>query len=123
MGPFNILLVDDEPSVCDLLAIMLEDEGHRVTCATGGRQALRLLKTQRFDVAIADILMPEFDGIELITAMKKEQLPVPVVAISGGGHVSPGSYLQLARGVGAAATLGKPFNKAELLAAIEEAKA
>jgi len=123
MRSLNILVVDDQSSMCDVLKAMLEEAGHGVMCAPGGRQALLLLNAQRFDLMIADILMPDYDGIELITEMKKRQLQVPVIAMSGGGHAVPSYYLDMAKRLGAAAALHKPFNRAELFAAVATADA
>jgi len=116
-----VLVVDDEPALCALLVTMLQDAGHQTMHAANGRQALRMLKEKKFDLVICDILMPEYDGLELMMDMKKGLLSVPVVAMSGGGEAASFPYFKMAKGLGAAAVLGKPFTKDQLSAAIAEA--
>jgi DNA-binding response OmpR family regulator len=118
MPSSNILVVDDEPSVCQLLQKTLELVGYHVVCATGGRTASRLMRQQPFDLVITDVLMPDQDGLELIRELRHNNPSVRIVAMSGGGLIKPQVYLESAKGLGAGVLLQKPFNRDQLLAAI-----
>ena len=62
----NILVVDDERSICELLDIALRREGHRVETVTGGEAAKRKIESALFDVVVTDIKMPNVDGVEVL---------------------------------------------------------
>ena len=81
----RILVVDDTMSSRDLLARRLERDGHTVVVAASGAEALQILAMQKFDLALADILMPDMNGIELLGHLKsnKRWREIPVVMISG----------------------------------------
>lgn len=107
----NVLVADDETGICNLLEHWLTAAGHKVQLAEGGQQALRLLNHTAFDLVITDVVMPDGDGFELIPAIKKIQPQARIIAISGGGRYIPGNdCLSLARGLGAHATVIKPFD-------------
>ena len=117
--PQSILVVDDEPEICQSVQRCLVASGHKVKCASSGNEACRLLETHRFDVVITDILMPDGDGLDLMDACKKV-VPTPrIVAISGGGKWMDGGFcLRVAHGFGAHALVPKPFTREQLMAAI-----
>jgi DNA-binding response OmpR family regulator len=114
-----ILIIDDDESVRQALRMVLETAGHVVTEANGGRAGLKLGKAQVFDLVISDILMPEFDGIEMIRALRKVSQKIKILAISGGGRTNPEIFLSMAQQLGADGTLMKPFGKLELLGEVE----
>ena len=113
-----ILVIDDDASVREVVSEMLRLEGHDVTIAENGRDALPLLARHHFDLVITDLIMPEKEGIETISEIRRTYKTIPIVAISGGGRLGPGDYLETARYIGANATLAKPFARQELLATI-----
>lgn len=87
-----------------------------------GHAASRLLRQQRFDLVITDIIMPDGDGLELILELKRAQPSVPILAISGcGRHLQATDCLKMARNLGARALLLKPFNREQMLAALRVA--
>src|SRR5438552_143289 len=109
--PLSVLVADDEQAIRTLLVHLLERSGHRVVAAETGAGATLLLKAQRFDLLITDVVMPDGDGVELIDAFRTAQPAARIVAISGGGRYLPGEdYLRIARGLGAHAVVTKPFN-------------
>jgi DNA-binding response OmpR family regulator len=114
-----ILVIDDDASVREVVSEMLRLEGHDVTIAENGREAIPLLAASHFDLVITDLIMPEKEGIETISEIRRTDSRIPIVAISGGGRLGPGDYLETARYIGADATLAKPFARQELLATIE----
>jgi CheY-like chemotaxis protein len=117
----KILVIDDEEDICVMTKLLLERAGHEVASACDGRVAIRLLAEQPFDLVITDMLMPERDGLEVMSELRRNHPAVRIIASSGGGRVSSESYLHIARKSGAHALLPKPFTHKELLASIEEA--
>lgn len=82
-----ILVVDDEASIRRTLREILEYEDYAVDEAEDGEAAIEKLRKDRFDVVLLDVKMPKLDGLEVLTAMGKEQIDVPVVMISGHGTI------------------------------------
>ncbi|WP_414660956.1 response regulator [Horticoccus sp. 23ND18S-11] len=124
MKPLSILVADDEDSIRALIQHFLGNAGHTVTVVGNAREACDVMAKQRFDLVITDVLMPEGDGIDLITELKKVQPGARILAMSGGGRYLEGSdYLKLARGIGAHGALMKPFTWAQLQAAMDQALA
>ncbi|MAT82683.1 MAG: response regulator [Gammaproteobacteria bacterium] len=114
-----ILVIDDDASVREVVSEMLRLEGHEVTIAENGREATTMLAEHDFDLVITDLIMPEKEGIETISEIRRTDSRIPIVAISGGGRLGPGDYLETARYIGADATLAKPFARQELLTTID----
>ena len=112
----KILVIDDDEATLKFIREVLKHDGFNVITANNGFTAFELLP-QNPDIAvvIVDIIMPEQEGIEIISKIKSQHPHIKIVAISGGGKMSPESYLQLAHVVGADATLKKPFGYRELL--------
>lgn len=98
--------------------MMLESEGYTVTAAQDGAEASRVMGTKPFDLVITDLLMPERDGLEFITEIRKKYPSVKIIAMSGGGHVARESYLKIAKSFGAHFLLEKPFTQAIVIAAV-----
>jgi putative two-component system response regulator len=78
----KILVVDDEPFVCDAVKMMLSFDGHLVETASNGKQALDLLQKSRFDLVITDYAMPSMKGDELAAQIKSQTPGQPVVMIT-----------------------------------------
>ena len=78
----RILVVDDEPLVCDAVKMMLSFDGHTVETAAGGHEALALLEKEAFDIVITDFEMPHMKGDELAAAIKARMPGQPVVMIT-----------------------------------------
>src|SRR5438309_6061494 len=76
----RVLVVDDERSMRELLAIMLKQAGHDVTLAEGGEQAVEVLKSESFDLVITDLRMLKVDGLAVLRATK-EHSPHTVVLV------------------------------------------
>ncbi len=116
----SILVVDDEEQIRSTLKQMLESSGYEVMEAPDGNVALWLFKDKPSDLIITDLIMPEKEGIETIMELKRDYPGVKIIAISGGGTGDPKDYLKLAKQIGADSTLAKPFEKDELLKAIDD---
>jgi CheY-like chemotaxis protein len=116
-----ILLIDDMKGVRHAVSALLKRAGHTVTEADDGGAGLELLKGgARYDLVITDMLMPKHDGVEVLLFLEQQPNRPKVLAMSGGGsQVSADDAFLLARSK-ADATLVKPFDNADLLAAIDK---
>jgi CheY-like chemotaxis protein len=119
----KVLVIDDEEQVRTTLGFVLHDLGFTVLTAKNGREGLALAEAVRFDLVITDIVMPDIEGIETIMTLRRRRADLPIVAISGGGRSRGPDYLEMAKGLGADATLAKPFGSDELKDAIAKAQA
>ena len=79
----HILVVDDDMAVLSLVARILKIEGHVVSTASDGRQALDVLKHRVPDLILSDIRMPDLDGETLLREVKARAPQVPCIAVSG----------------------------------------
>jgi CheY-like chemotaxis protein len=124
MKSLSILVADDEPEIRELIMRWLEREGHHVTSAKNGLEAAAISQAKVFDLIVTDVIMPERDGVQLITEIKKSRPGARVLAMSGGGRVLDGTdCLRMAQGLGAHAAVMKPFNREVFLAAVAQALA
>ena len=110
----KVCVVDDDPLMLSHLEEMLTTAGHEVVTALDVDTGLTRAETQGSDVAVVDILMPERDGLTFIIEIRRRLPNLRIVAISGGGRLGAGSLLKMASGLGADATLVKPFSASEL---------
>ena len=78
----RILVVDDEPFVCDAVKMMLNFDGHVVETARNGKEALALFEEGKFDLVITDFAMPMMKGDELAAAIKARAPRQPIVMIT-----------------------------------------
>ncbi|HXI83629.1 MAG TPA: ATP-binding protein [Verrucomicrobiae bacterium] len=81
--PLRVLLVEDEPQVCDIEAEYLRGDGHFVETAPNGRQGLKQFGGGHFDVVVADRAMPEMNGDQMTEAIKQISPHTPVVLVTG----------------------------------------
>ncbi len=116
----HILVVDDDAQMRDMISEALRLAGHDVEGACNGAEAMIRLEDNRFDLAIIDIVMPEKEGIETIREVRRDFPDLKFFAISGGGRLGPKQYLEVAESLGAHRTFVKPFERKELLKAIDE---
>ena len=110
----RILVVDDEPDICQLIRRYAEHDGFETIGVSDGLQAVELCRKQDFDIIIMDIMMPEMDGF---TACKKirEQKDIPVLMLSARGAEYDKLY---GFEVGVDDYLTKPFSPKELMARV-----
>ncbi|MFC1763921.1 response regulator [Planctomycetota bacterium] len=116
----RVLVVDDDIQLRPLLEQILVREGYEVRTASNGVEALAALQAEFFDLMITDIIMPEKEGLETISEIRRQDLDIKIIAISGGGRADAGTYLRLAKAQGADRILIKPFERNEIIEAIEE---
>ena len=82
---YHILIVDDESRIRSIIKKYAEFEGHRVTEAADGMEAVHLCRSQEFDIVIMDIMMPELDGFSACREIRK-QSAVPIIMLSARGE-------------------------------------
>jgi DNA-binding response OmpR family regulator len=116
----RILIIDDEPSVRELLCSMLMEEGHEVVEAADGKAGMRVFQESPADLVITDLIMPEKEGIETIMELRRDFPDVKIIAMSGGGIIQARDYLGMAQGMGAHRVFEKPFGIAEMLQAVRD---
>ena len=117
----KILVIDDEPALRNILRLTLERAGHEVLEAPDGEVGTRILSTEKLDLLITDIVMPNKDGIGTIREARTADPDLKIIAISGGGHNSGElDYIELAQKLGADRAYRKPFKPNEIAAAVDE---
>jgi len=116
----QILLVEDDQSLQSALLRQFHrgSQDWLVHAVENGHDAVKLAADRQIDVLITDILMPVTDGLETIKAFRSRHPSVKIIAMSGGGWRMGSEPLEWARLMGADATLCKPFDFADLVAAI-----
>ena len=116
----RVLIVDDDPLVRGAIGACLRHKGYVVHEASDGRKALTFLSRRSVELVIADIMMPDLDGIELVMRMADRYPEIKILAISGEGQFGPGPFLTMAGHLGAHRTLAKPFDPAALVEVVGE---
>jgi PAS domain S-box-containing protein len=113
-----VLVIDDDPAMCDALGAVLRAHGHTVETATRGVTGLAKARAQRFDVAIVDIRLPDVSGLELLEGLRGVSPSPEVVLVTG--HGSLATALEAMRH-DAFGYLLKPFEPDLLLATVDRA--
>ena len=112
--PLRILVVDDQPVQCEMLAHALQRDWHTVDVAGNGREALKLLERREFDLVITDKVMPEMNGDQLAVAIKSREPDTRIILLTGFGDSEDGEHQSEFVDL----VLGKPASLADLRAAI-----
>lgn len=114
----TVLVVDDDEALLRSLARLLRLRGFEPKTASSGAEAVKLIESERFDVVVSDIAMPDMDGIELLRRLRDTDLVVPVVLITGEPAVGTAAD---AVEYGAFRYLTKPVSNDDLVATLEKA--
>ena len=114
----RILVVDDDSELRNVLSRFLSKAGYPVDTAANGVQASALYRADAPDIVLTDIYIPDKDGLETLMELRRDFPAVKVIAMSGGAGNS--NILKVASALGACRTLTKPFQPAELLAAVAQ---
>lgn len=114
----KIFVVEDNPDSRDMIAYMLRLQGYEVWCAGDGLEAIEQLQSQRPDIIITDIQMPNLDGIELIKRLRQqpEMRAIPILVMSA----YRSGMIQEALAAGATASTRKPVQVDTLLQTVRE---
>jgi DNA-binding NtrC family response regulator len=120
----RILVVDDDPHVCQAMGVWLRQRGFKVSLADGGVSGLDALDRSTFDLMIVDVFMPDMRGFESIRLFHQRAPGVPLIAISGAAfsdaETAAPDLLRIAASLGATRCLRKPFKPATLLGLIDQ---
>ena len=111
--PIRVLTVDDEPAITELLSMALRYEGWDVTTAHSGTTAVQAARETRPDVLVLDMMLPDFDGLEVMRRVRAEQPDVPVIFLTARDAVDDRIHGLTAGGDD---YVTKPFSLEELVA-------
>jgi two-component system response regulator (stage 0 sporulation protein F) len=114
----RILVVDDDPIIRKLLSEVLTDDGHQVTVAWDGIEAVRNVENQPFELIFMDVHMPRMNGLEALIAIRS-LCPNLTVAMMDS---YPDQLAQQAQGKGALTCMHKPFDLKEIRQIIEKVR-
>jgi len=116
--PPHILVVEDEPSVASGLKMILTEEGFIVDLAPDGESALETFKGDGIDLVVADLRLPDINGMEVLKSIKEDKPATEAIIITG--YPSVETVVE-SKKLGVRDYLRKPFSENELLAAVNEA--
>ena len=111
----RLLIVEDDPSVAQFMAMVLSDEGYEVAVASTGEEALQLLESARPDLVLLDMILPAMQGAAVLEEMRRRagpDLPLIVMTAKREGGVP-------VEEMGAQGLLEKPFDLGELLEQVQ----
>lgn len=111
----NILLVEDEPNVASLLHKCLSEKSHRIGIATNGQMGLDLILTQKYDLVLLDIMLPEKSGLEILEELQKARNQTPIILLTA---LDTTETVVKGLNLGADDYIVKPFKIDELLARV-----
>jgi len=114
----RILIMEDEPSLAEGLKMVLSEQGYRVSVADSGIRALGSLTGKNYDVMVADLRLPDMDGMEVLRLIKETKPETEVVVMTG--YASVASAVESMK-LGALDYLPKPFTEDEFKAVVEKA--
>jgi DNA-binding NtrC family response regulator len=116
--PGRIFVIDDEESMCNFMAIMLQKEGYEVVTSTRPEEAVRKICASPYDLVIADMMMPEMDGLELLKEVRKQNADQDFIMMTAFASVE--SAIEAMKH-GASDYITKPFKIDEIKIAIKRA--
>lgn len=108
----SILVVDDEKDYCEVLKLILENDGYSVETCFNGQEALKIMENKAFDIVVSDLSMPVMDGFELLKAIKERDYDADVLMLTAYGTVEKAVEAMKA---GAYTYVTKGMDPAELL--------
>lgn len=115
----NILIVEDKKGIRRAIASRLAQNGHAITEAEDGQDAIDHLRQTRFDLIITEVLLQNVDGTEVLAWLESQPEKTPVIAMSAGNSQIPAEMALLLAKTQANATLQKPIDEAELLRLVD----
>jgi excisionase family DNA binding protein len=112
----NILVIDDDETICYLFKDALEYTGHSVITVSESSKGLELVKNRNFDLVFLDLKMPGIDGAELFIQIKTTNPKLPVTIITG---YQDSDLMMNALTYGPLGVMSKPFSSSDILAAVD----
>ncbi|MBI1216099.1 MAG: response regulator [Alphaproteobacteria bacterium] len=116
----KILVIDDDQLIRMACRNVLRKNDFHVIEAENGNQGIALFTQEKPALVITDMLMPDKEGLETITELRKMDPAVRIIAMSGGGATQNMSFLQMAQKLGAKNILNKPFKPDDLVRLVRE---
>ncbi len=112
---YKVLVVDDEPAIVKLMSVNLHQEGFAVITASDGKTALELIRSEKPDLILLDIMIPEPDGLEICRILTREDVHIPIILVT-----AKDSEIDTVVGLemGADDYISKPFSTRELVARV-----
>ncbi|MHB0858785.1 MAG: response regulator transcription factor [Anaerolineae bacterium] len=117
MSTARVLVVDDEPLITQVVSAYLESAGYEVATALDGSSGLGALRTYHPDIVILDVVLPELDGLELLTQLRRESSAYVIMLTARADEDDKVAAL----GLGADDYMTKPFSPRELVARVDAA--
>ena len=114
----KILVLEDDGATRNIIAAVLEKAGYTVQSCADGKEGIESFRARQFDLVITDISMPGISGIEVIRLIRLESPTVPIIAMSGTDRSE--SFLSMADYYTADLTVQKPFDAAQIIAAVKK---
>ncbi|MGO9955881.1 MAG: response regulator [Solirubrobacteraceae bacterium] len=113
----SVLVVDDEPTIAEVVSRYLERAGYRTLVATDGLQALELVSDQRPDLVVLDLMLPGIDGLEVMRRLRQpDRDPIALILLTAKGEESD---RVIGLRLGADDYVVKPFSPVELVARVD----
>jgi len=111
----RIMVIDDDAALLEIVKSILEGVGHEVTCATSGKKALEMLKSEKPDLILLDVMIPKLDGWQILELIRKQDdfknIPVSMLTINA---LTPEVIRRKEMGE-LVDYIAKPFGKEELI--------
>jgi two-component system cell cycle sensor histidine kinase/response regulator CckA len=108
----TVLLVDDDPGICEFVAMVVEEAGYAAVCASDGVEAMERIAATAVDVVVSDVVMPRLGGMQMLVRLRAAGNYLPVVLMSANG---------LPAAIAGVTFLPKPLDLNDLLGAIAAA--
>jgi putative nucleotidyltransferase with HDIG domain len=118
VGKAQVLIVDDEEAIRDVVSTLLETQGYECSAVENGRYAVEHLKKKSADLVLSDMLMPEMDGLQLLSWLRSHDPEIPMIMVTAMHDVS--TALDSIR-CGAYDYILKPFEKDQLFLSVRRA--
>ena len=116
------MIVDDEPDMCWALKNILKKSGYNCEKALSGREAMRLLKSQKFHLAFLDVKLPDIEGLELARRIKSLDSDVRIIMISGFCYMDDPAIQKAVQEGLICSFVAKPFLHEEIIKSIKLAR-
>ena len=113
----NVLVVDDDPKMREMLSEILTNQGYHVTVCENGEEAIDTSFNELFNIALIDITLPDMEGTELLSKLRKSEPPLIKIIITGNATLN--NSIEAAN-KGVDAYIVKPFNPAKLVDLLKE---
>ena len=114
----TVLAIDDDETILDVVQAILSQQGYGVLRATNTHDGLQILKKEKVDAMLLDVVMPGRGGLDFLMELRRDYPELPVIIMSGKIRTDMDPFKALALQFGAVCILAKPFSTEELTDAI-----